>query len=294
MWDCNSKVTSDSVNNKSVPQWGMHWGVTKCCLRGQVPGHSPERQRHSRHPVGILFYFLSTNTSLAPCFLSTFQASSWWWSLRTMRDEPALWTTEELTFHLFRLTPSHFLVEKFLLAQDDIPARLWMSSYGDLLPHRRVQKGWCANELPSYPCCQISDSPSSFPLPLNYKCDCFPAALQRAQSICSPGTPPEGKVLALSFKLSCLFSREEGRKYQPGHWCSQTELLKRGQHPSCHRTTQAVLLPALSRPTCACCHRVTSAATLLGSTAGVWACAPMPLSIHHPPWYLTPSKQYEI
>lgn len=181
----------------------------------------------------------------------------------------ALWTTEKLTFDLFKPTHSPFLAEKFLLAQDDIPARLWMSSYGDLLPHRRVQKRWCANELPSYPCCQFSGSPSSSSLPLNCKWNCFPAALLRAQSICNPGIPPEGKVLALCFKLSCLFSRKEERKYQPGHWCSQTEQLKWGlkwgQQPSCHRTTQAVLLPVLSRPVQACCHHVTSTVTLLGS-----------------------------
>lgn len=163
----------------------------------------------------------------------TVKFEDWPWRMNLQ----ALWTTEELTCDAFKPTHSHFLAEKFLLAQDDIPARLWMSSYGDLLPHRRVQKRWCANELPSYPCCQFTDSPSSSSLPMNCKCNCFPAALWRAQSICNPGIPPEGKVLALCFKLSCLFSREEGRKYQPGHWCSQTEQLKWGQNPFGHRTT---------------------------------------------------------
>lgn len=36
----------------------------------------------------------------------------------------ALWTTEELTFDLFKPTHSHFVAEKFLPAQDDISARL--------------------------------------------------------------------------------------------------------------------------------------------------------------------------
>lgn len=192
-----------------------------------------------------------------------------------------------------RLFHLPFLVEKFLLAQDDGPARLWMSSYGDLLPHRRAQKRWCANELPSYPCCQFTDSPSSSPLPLNHKCNCFPAALQRARSICNPGIPPEGTVLALCFKLSCLFPREEGKKYQPGYQCSQTEPLKQGQHPYCHRTTRAVL-PALSRPSHACCHCVTTAAILLGSMTGAWVCSPTSFSIYRLLQYLAPSKQYDI
>lgn len=188
-----------------------------------------------------------------------------------------------------RLFHLPFLVEKFLLAEDDIPARLWISSYGDLLPHRRAQERWCANELPSYPCCQFTESPSSSPLPLNHECNCFPAALQRAQFTCNPEIPPEGKVLALCFKLSCFFSRKEERKYQPGHQCSQTESLKQGQHPSCHRTTQAVL-PALSRPSHACCHRVTTAAILLGSMTGAWVCSPTCFSIHCLVQYLATSK----
>lgn len=156
------------------------------------------------------------------------------------------------------------------------PARLWMSSYGDLLPHRRVQKRWCANELPSYPCCQFSDSPSSSSLPLNCKCNCFPAALRTARSICNPGIPPEGKVLAFSFKLSCLFYRGEGRKYQPGHWCSQTEQLKWGQHPFCHQTTQAVLLPVLSRPLQACCLTTMSLALLFCLPVQLVPLSPLP------------------
>lgn len=203
----------------------------------------------------------------------------------------AFQTTEEFTFDLFKPTHCHFLAEKFLLAHDDIPARLWMSSYGDLLPHRRVQKRWCANELPSYPCCQFTDSPSSSSLPLNRKCNCFPAALQRARSICNSGIPPEGKVLVLHFKLSCLFSREEGRKYQPGHWYSQTEQLKWGQHAFCHQTTQAVLLPAPSRPGQACCHHVTNSVILLGSAPCASEPAPlMPFSAHYP----VPSKPWNI
>lgn len=219
--------------------------------------------------------------------MSAADGEIWEWPCRM--NPYALWTTEGLNFDLLKPTHSQLVAEKFLLARDDIPARLWMSSYADLLPHRRVQKRWCANELPSYPCCQFSDSPSSSSLLLNCKCSCFPAALREAQSICNSGIPPEGKVLASCFKLSCLFTKEEGRKYQSGHWCNQTEQLKWGQYPFCHQTTQAVLLPGLSRPVQTCCHHVTSMVILLGSAT--CASAPLvPLSIH----YLAPSKQYQI
>lgn len=92
---------------------------------------------------------------------------------------------------------------------------------------------------------------------------------------------------------SYLFPREEGKKYQPGHQCSQTEPLRQGQHPSCHRTTRAVL-PALSRPSHACCHCVTTAAILLGSMTGAWVCSPTSFSIYRLLQYLAPSKQYDI
>lgn len=81
--------------------------------------------------------------------------------------------------------------------------------------------------------------------------------------------------LFVSNYLVFSLEEKEGRKYQPGHWCSQTEQLKWGQHPFCHQTTQAVL-PVLSRPVQACCLTTMSLALLFSLAMQLVPLSPLP------------------